>query len=81
MHKFCILRETKEVFLDIEDKISFWDLIKKSSVSLDCMDIGILFGIIQRKTYRKIADDLNISQRTIYNRRKKIRRIMQRTDK
>lgn len=64
-----------------DERLEFWDLIKKISSDIDEKDAGILFGIWKQRKYCQIADSLGITPRTIYNRRQKIRYYIERLEK
>ena len=63
--------------LRVDEKVEFWDLVRKCQNEFNCIDAGVLFGVFAGKSYKMIADELNISPRTIYNRRKRIQRIIE----
>jgi len=56
-----------------DEKLEFWDLIRKISSDIDERDCGILFGIWKRRKYTQIAKSLGVSPRTILRRRQRIR--------
>ena len=60
------------------DRLEFWDIIKKCQNEFDCLDAGILFGILAQKSYKIIGQELAVHRNTIWLRRRKIRKIIQR---
>jgi hypothetical protein len=56
-----------------DERLEFWDLIKKISSDIDELDCGILFGIWKRRKYIQISKSLGLTTRSIYNRRLKMR--------
>jgi hypothetical protein len=56
-----------------DERLEFWDLIKKIASDIDELDAGILFGIWKRRNYTQISLSLGVTPRTIYRRRQRIR--------
>lgn len=59
-----------------DEKLEFWDLIKKSTLHFDLIDVAIIAGIYKDFNRNEIAKQLGLSRVTVWRRLRKIKRIL-----
>lgn len=62
--------------VDKLEKLEFWDLMRKIITQIDEIDAGIIIGIYKGHSYTQTAETLNVTRKTIFNRRNKIKQLI-----